>query len=173
VDNGPSAAESKCLAKVYKALGWDASRMYADLHAGKSTAPESDRQTGHQGTTLDADRLDELRAETRELRTTLGAIYAENMDRSVAYEVNPAREPAKGGPQQLALDAIHQKLVTRLLEKPLWARTEVAAISTSLHLLLDGALEAINESTLRLWDDILLEGADPIEVNPELVRRLS
>ena len=45
-------------------------------------------------------------------------------------------------------------------------------MATDMELMLDGALEHINEAILDLFDAPLTEGDDPIEINQEILEKI-
>jgi hypothetical protein len=65
------------------------------------------------------------------------------------------------------LDPSHSAFLRALTQKSNWQRGELQAIATQLHLMLDGALEVINEAAFEAIDEALTEGDNPIEVNPD------
>ncbi|MCU0567964.1 MAG: hypothetical protein MUF49_15360, partial [Oculatellaceae cyanobacterium Prado106] len=70
------------------------------------------------------------------------------------------------------LDTAHSLLLQAMAERESWMRVELEAIATSLNLMLDGALELINEAAFDRCDEPLLEGDDPIELNPDVLQEL-
>lgn len=65
----------------------------------------------------------------------------------------------------LGLDEFHWQLLNHLGKKDSWERSELEAIAQNQGLLLDGALENINDVAFDHCDEALTEGDDPIEVN--------
>ncbi|MMZ71483.1 hypothetical protein D1872_348900 [compost metagenome] len=59
-----------------------------------------------------------------------------------------------------------------LLSRPQWSREELLDVSSDLDLMLDGALEHINEVSFDTHDIPFTEGDDPIDVNPEILEKL-
>jgi len=72
----------------------------------------------------------------------------------------------------LGLDANLSALAKRLMDRPQWSRAELALVTNSLDLLLDGALESINEASYEILEVPFLEGNDPIEINIEAMSKL-
>jgi hypothetical protein len=54
------------------------------------------------------------------------------------------------------------------MSRPSWARDELNNVALDLDLMLDGALERVNEVALDTFDIAFVEGNDPIEVNSEI-----
>jgi hypothetical protein len=59
-----------------------------------------------------------------------------------------------------------------LLSRPRWSREELVDIAADLELMLDGALEHVNEACLDASGMPLTEGEDPVEVNAEVLRTI-
>jgi uncharacterized tellurite resistance protein B-like protein len=76
------------------------------------------------------------------------------------------------GKEIAGLDAPHSALLLALAQQPVWQRPELEAIATSLHLMLDGALEVINDVAFDRLDEAVVEGHDSIEVNVDVLREL-
>lgn len=70
------------------------------------------------------------------------------------------------------LDFAHNALARLLLAQPQWAREELQIQAKKLDLMLDGALEQLNEACFDAHDAAFTEGDDPIEVNPEIIEIL-
>jgi hypothetical protein len=59
-----------------------------------------------------------------------------------------------------------------LLSRPEWARAELEDAAADLDLMLDGAMEQINEAAFEAFDEPLFEGEDPISVNTQLLEKI-
>jgi hypothetical protein len=60
-----------------------------------------------------------------------------------------------------------------LLSHREWSREELQDASADLELMLDGALEQINEACFDRFDSPLTEGDDPVKVNSEILEKVS
>lgn len=127
---------------------------------------------------LDRGRIADLEDKTKRGELLLAKIF-ENPENSNGIDVELADQitgtPAKEKlelPTILGLDANLSELANRILDRPQWSRAELVLITNSLDLMLDGALEAINEASYHNLDIPLLEGDDPIEINPEVISKL-
>lgn len=78
---------------------------------------------------------------------------------------SPTPESIQTATLTLGLDEFHWHLLNHLGQKGSWERSELEAIAQGQGLLLDGALENINEVAFDHCDEALTEGDDPIEVN--------
>ena len=90
----------------------------------------------------------------------------------IADEGSAVSGVRSSGPRLPGLNAAHQSLLVRLLEKDEWARAEVVALCAPLGLMVDAAVERINEAAFDQFEDPLLDGDDTFEMNPDIAREL-
>lgn len=174
-DGVVSPEEVKLLEKIYKLLGIDRARVFSDVHiasAGGQAVPIASHEGG--GFRLDPARIAALQAETEKVSILLASIFQEesveapeSVDEPVA-EVEETTAPK----QLLGLDEAHSTLVRLLLSRHQWSRQELLDAAADLDLMLDGALEHINEASFDLFDVPLLEGEDPMEINGEALEKM-
>lgn len=80
---------------------------------------------------------------------------------------------AAASPQaSLELDTAHTAFLQILKRQITWSREELVQIAQQLDLLLDGALELLNEAAFDRCDEALTEGEDPLEVNLTVLQEL-
>jgi TerB-C domain len=72
----------------------------------------------------------------------------------------------------LGLDTAHTVFLQTLKQQTTWSREDLVQVAQQLDLLLDGALELINEAAFERCDEALTEGEDPLEVNPTILQEL-
>lgn len=170
-DGFVSPDEVKFLEKIYKALGVETKRVFSDVHAASSgAAPSSSKRTDKGRFRLDADRIAALQADTLRVSALLSKIFTEE-----AVPAAPVPEPepvAAVTGSLLALDAAHSALLRLMISRPSWSRAELDDAAADLELMLDGALEQINEAAFEAFDAPLCEGDDPVDVNSELLEKL-
>jgi hypothetical protein len=53
-----------------------------------------------------------------------------------------------------------------------WSREELEAVASDMDLMLDGALEHINDMAFEHFDMPITEGEDPLEINPDIMGKL-
>ena len=63
-------------------------------------------------------------------------------------------------------------MARQILAKASWTRAELLALASPLNLMLDGALERINDAAFDAHDIPFTEGEDPVETNPEIMEIL-
>lgn len=171
-DGVVSPDEVKFLERVYKTLQLDAKLVYSDLHsAGKGkTASVPQKEAPTAGFTLDPERIAQLQKETEEVTALLANVFVEDASETQilrAEEEEPVPEPSV-----LGLDQAYAAFLRMLISRPTWTRQELADVATDMELMLDGALEHINEAALDNFDAPLVEGDDPVEINQEILEKL-
>lgn len=181
-DGFVSPAEVKMLEKLYQMLGLDPQRLYGDLHGNTvvgssstlrpSTGPEKAPSGSAQPAfTLDTTRIEALQKETAKVSALLADVFAEEVP--VAEPVQQTAEPQTGSASLLGLDEAHSTFLRLLLSRPSWTRSELSDAASDLELMLDGAIEQVNEASLDHWDEPLTDGDDPVEINQEFAQRLA
>ena len=168
-----SPDEVKFLEKVYKALGVEPKRLFSDIHtAGTGGTPVSTVQPNKQGFRLDVERIAALQKDTVRVSELLSKIFVEEAD--APTPVGPAPEPEledeSNGP--LGLDEAHSALLRLLLSRPEWTRAELEDVAADLDLMLDGAMEQINEAAFETFDEPLFDGEDTISVHTKLLEKI-
>lgn len=180
-DGKVTPEEVKFLERVYKMLGIEAQQVYSDLHVqaatgasvaapaiGASVAPAEPS-----GFTLDVERIAQLQKETEAVSALLANVFAEEAPAEAAIdEATLAEEVPEVTAGILGLDHDHSAFLRQLIGRHAWPRDELADMAADMELMLDGALEHINEAILDSFDAPLAEGDDPIEINQELLEKL-
>jgi len=171
-DGFVSPDEVKLLEKIYKALGIEPDRVFRDVHAAGAGGGRASASRGHEsGIHLDADRIAVLQQDTARVSAMLSEIFTEEVpDQDLQEPAEPAPEDQ---PTLLpGLDEPHCAFTRLLLTRPQWTRTELEDAAADLGLMLDGALEQINEAAFDVLDAPLCEGDDPIDVDTELLEKI-
>jgi tellurite resistance protein len=165
--------EVTTLEKLWKALELPKATLYSRLHESESgyatPAPAATSTTPR--LRLDSSRVASLKKESSEVAELLGRVFAESTPEAPAIPQPEPQEPADavtvGPPSLLGLDQKHSDLLRTLYTRPEWARAEVEELCDEWGLMVDGALERINELAFDRFDVPLLEGDDPITINSE------
>ncbi|NIK38876.1 putative tellurite resistance protein B-like protein [Xanthomonas arboricola] len=172
-DGTVSPDEMRFLEKVYKTLGVETKRVFSDVHAvsaGRSTTKvEPAKQFS-----LDPKRIAELQHDTAKVSALLAGIFTEDVAEPVIKPqtpILPSQEPA-ATPGMLGLDEAHSALLRLMLSRPNWTRSELEDSASDLELMLDGALEHINDASFDAYDIPFSEGDDPVEINPEFIEKI-
>lgn len=178
-DGEVSPAEVKMLEKVYKALGVESKRVFSDVHAvAAGTQPTATvvAKVEESGFKLDPARIAELQKDTEKVSALLANIFTET-EAPVASVAEPAEaesetEQTEAPKGLMGLDEAHASLARMMLSRPEWSREELLDVATDLDLMLDGALERINEAAFDTHNMALFEGDDPVTVNVEILNRV-
>ena len=177
-DGTVTPAEVKMLEKVYKTLGLDSKKVFTDVHAaaagsspqlGVSTLPAA------KGFQLDPAKIAALQKDSERVSELLAGIFKEETPPTVSVAIPETEAPeveAVTTSGLFGLDDAHSAFARMLLSRPQWTREELLDVSSDLDLMLDGALEHINEVSLDTHDIPFTEGDDPIDVNPEILEKL-
>nr|WP_229256928.1 tellurite resistance TerB C-terminal domain-containing protein [Duganella lactea] len=169
--------EVKLLEKIYLQLGLERTSVYSDIHAGhdgaKTLAQSTSASTG--GTTpgfnLDQSKIAALKESSDKIAQRLADIFVEEPAPSPVVAEVPA-EPMQSN-NILGLDENHSAFARMLMSRPIWERAELLDVAQDLNIMLDGALEKLNEASLDELDTTFTEGDDPIEINAELIESLT
>lgn len=184
--------EIKLLEKIYPWLGLPEEKVYSDLHALASSSPVSAEpvtvRPGAQaagyalpGTPstaklagaveLDAAKVNAMLEKTRDVGDLLSRIFAEDEAPTAGTAAAPL-QPIASGPRLPGLDAAHSAFLAELLRSPSWPRVEIERLAERFRLLPDGALELINEAAIEATGAALLEGEDPVDLDPDIAREI-
>ncbi len=128
---------------------------------------------------LDMARIAALQQDTAQVDALLQGIFQEPVEAVVQEPLNPPateldHEPPATQESHLfpGLDSAHNALAQALLGHDSWARADLQTIADSLGLMLDGALESINDAAYDAFDGPLTEGDDPIDIYPDTKEQL-
>ncbi|MCP5285397.1 MAG: TerB N-terminal domain-containing protein [Burkholderiaceae bacterium] len=179
-DGEVSPAEVKMLEKVYKALGVDSKKVFSDVHAvaaGTKPTAAATAKVEQSGFKLDPARIAALQKDTEKVSALLANIFTETEEPAVAAAAEPVEaetetETAEAPKGLMGLDEAHTALARMMLSRPEWSREELLDVAADLDLMLDGALEHINEAAFDTHDMALFEGDDPVTVNAEILEKV-
>ncbi len=178
--------EVKILTKMYKLLGFEEQILHGQLHSIVSSTvpvsadpvtirPGSHEETGYKipeeavdpaeySVTLDMEHIQRTLSETAAISTLLGGIFTEEDD---VESVQPQEDDSDT--QLAGLDKQHKNFLLYLAQQPQWNREELEERVDNMGLMLDGALEVINELAFDLTDMPLCDGEDIIEVDQNIL----
>lgn len=177
-DGTVDASEVRMLEKIYRALDIDAEVAYSDLHAAAASvatqAPAPAAPTAPSvGLTLDMARIEALQRETAQVSALLSKVFADDTAPSIeALEEQEEIQPIADA-RLLGLDPEHSTFLRLLLTRSSWPRQDLADAAADMELMLDGALERINEASFEQFDEALIEGDDPVEISREVLEKIA
>jgi hypothetical protein len=182
-DGSVSPAEIAMLRKLFAFFGLEPDDVYREVHAlavgtdepvvvrpagavtpGYRIPPPRPREVR-----LDAGKIRRKQDETAAVSALLHEVFTEEEAPSAPVA---AAAPPSTGETVAGLDVAHTALLRRMGESPHWSRAEAAALARGAGLLLDGALDAINDAAFDQIGAPVWEGDDPIEVDQAGVARL-
>lgn len=114
---------------------------------------------------LDLNEIESKIKESTEVDKLLGEIFQE--ESNLENYVYPVVEN-----KRTLLDEDHLRFLYVLEEKEVWSRSELSSIAHTIGLMLNSALENINEVAIEACDEILTYGEDPIEIDIEILEQL-
>ncbi|MEO8488169.1 TerB N-terminal domain-containing protein [Pseudomonas sp.] len=191
VDGNVSAQEIRLLERVYKALELDPKLVYADLHGAAVSGPNisstSSSIYSDSGQTrgsssggrevaafnLDMGKIAQLQRETAVVSALLAEVFSDETTESTDVLEASVDEPAENATTVYGLDTEHSAFLRLLVSRREWSRQELEDVASDMELMLDGALEQINDMAFERFDLPISEGDDPIEINPDILEELA
>jgi len=197
-----SPQEIKMLTKIYPLLGFEADEVYSHIHTFKTassmapaTAPVTVRPAAQtasgfaipappavedqspeksvaqegSGFNLDLAAIQHKQAESAKVADLLGNLFEEDEPEPEAPEPATVAESAA---TIAGLDPLHSQLLLAIAQQTTWQREALAAKAEELGLMLDGALEVINEAAFEAGDEPLTDGDDLIEIDTDVLEQL-
>ncbi len=169
------------LEKLYSQLGLDKSLVTTDLHNLKSSATPSRKSVSQENDTnndeaslgfkLDREFLKRRQTETKEVQSVLDAIFTEE-DIEERLEDKVSQKAEIDG-VTYGLDTAHRNLYGKLISQEQWSNNDIQQFCKDLDLMMDGALEVINDWAFELVDAPVIENGDPIFVDLEIVEEIN
>ncbi|MGG6297904.1 TerB N-terminal domain-containing protein [Leptolyngbya sp. AN02str] len=197
-DGHISPKEIAVLAKIYPLLGLDPQEVYSHIHNLSTSEPRVDpavepitvrpassaqkgfvipaspptasaeMESVEPSFTLDLKLIEAKKAESAAVAAILGDIFVDDEQ----LNISPVPTAPLNSNTIAGLDSSHSALVHRLSERSIWNRSEVEQIVAELGLMIDGALEIINDAALDKCEELLTEGDEPIEINADVLEGL-
>ncbi|MGU5625855.1 tellurite resistance TerB C-terminal domain-containing protein [Aeromonas caviae] len=188
-DNSITPAKVKVLEQLYKLISLDVKQVYSDLHSNEARIVSTSKsgsvtKAPTSASSLDMARVAQLKQETSQVTAMLASVFTENdgehddihQPQQAKTEVSSDQvdEPTPLGDTSslFGLDDDLSQFLRALIARPEWARDDLSALANTMGLMLDGALEQINEIMLDHFDEMLIEGDDPIELNTDLLEQI-
>jgi tellurite resistance protein len=176
-DGGATPDEVKLLEKIYQQLGLERANLYSHIHSTQTPKSPAESIAGRtsgserEAFSLDTAKIAMLKASSDQIAERLAAIFAD--------EIEPPPLPIDAQADSvstntvLGLDEAHSAFARVLMSRPTWQRSEMLDVAQDLEIMLDGALERLNESCLDELDITFTEGDDPVHINPDLMEKLT
>ena len=176
-------SEIKILTRIYGILGLDTQSLYSHAHTasvepvtvqsaelvkpGGYKIPSAPQKTT--GLSLDMSTIEAKLAETAAVSSILNEIF---VDDEQAAETVLIQEEVADKSFIPGLDAETSSFMRILASKLSWAREELERLAAEHDLMLDGALDSINDAAFDHFGGPFFEGDDPIEINDEFAKEV-
>lgn len=177
--------EIRQIEKLYKTLGLDKAQVTSDIHAlvadsGPVTValkdpdtslsiPEPARAAGKPlGFVLNDELIQIRKEETKQVKSVLADIFTEQDEET---ETDPPVAVAPASPLFM-LDQAHQNLFNSLREKETWERAAIRETCKKLGLMVDGAMEVLNEWAFENANAPLIDDGEPVYVDVSLAKEI-
>ncbi|MFC3022690.1 TerB N-terminal domain-containing protein [Vibrio zhugei] len=169
-DGKIDASEIKQIEKLYTSLGLDKSLVTSDIHAFASSkqpisATSKDASIDKSAFQLDEGILAMHESDTIDAKSMLESIFS--VDEEAELEVSPTADVNDEG-----LDSPYNELFETLIAKESWSRKEVHELCSKLNIMVDAALETINDWAYDKVDAPVLDDDGDIYVDLEIVEEL-
>ena len=170
-------AEIMQLEKLYTALDIEKNLVTSDIH---NLSSEMTNNQKIQSSTmkpfkekdgefrLDKDILSLHEAETKDVQNILSTIFKDEASEILAEEAFKKENVELNN----GLDSKHNSLYDTLITKEKWDRKEIEKICQELGIMVDGAIEAINDWSFEKVDSPLIEDDEYIYIDKEIVEEL-
>jgi tellurite resistance protein len=174
--------EVKALNKVYSILDLDVQDLYSQAHlaatepvkieSGDSplegfSIPSRPKKSEKKGVELDIEAINRKISETAAVTALLNNIFSEEDTEKTV----PIQESSKEV-GILGLDSLHSKFAQVLIEKSSWTREELEQLASNQNILLDGALDTINDAAFKAFNEPFFEGDESIEMNAKIAKEI-
>lgn len=123
------------------------------------------------GFKLDAKRIAQLHADDKRVTALLSTIFQDE-DVSPTPPAIAEEEIKAATTRLLGLDESHSAFARMLLSRPQWSRKQLLDVAADLNLMLDGALERINDASYDTHALPFTEGDEELEINMELLEMI-
>lgn len=187
-------SQIKQIEKLYQALGLDKTLVTSDIHQlttnkklnmGINNAPQTkdNSSKSSRSFSFDAELLALHERETAVAKAMLSKIFAvedeaeENGSSEVSDEAitDQSNTPIKNSDNEVVvngLDSSHSHLYQQLISAEVWQREAINVLCESLNLMINGAIETINDWAYDKVDAPVLEDNDEVIVDFEIVEEL-
>ncbi|MEI9424189.1 TerB N-terminal domain-containing protein [Mesorhizobium sp. Cs1299R1N1] len=186
------AREVSQLEKLFRQMGLDQNSLYSRLHG--SVAPQkrprdgnddlplvipagiqppgipvSPPSAGAPATRVDISRLEAIRRETRSTSSVLADIFVDEAEPPI--ELQPEIEEIDTSNGDARFDGLERRygwLLSQLIEQETWTASDFERLMRNADLMPGAAKQALNDWSLDRFDELVLDGEDPVIVNASL-----
>lgn len=186
-DGRIDAKEVKHLEKVYSTLGLNKEQVTSDLHTLAaanepvtvglrdseptfSIPKPTIEPVKPKGFCLNEELIRIRTEETRQVKGVLERIFSDQEDDKAENDITTTISPSENPLN--ALDKAHQDFFHRLLQQETWERNSLHALCKELGLMVDGAMEVLNEWSFDNANASLIDDGDPVFVDINLAKEI-
>jgi tellurite resistance protein len=179
--------EVKHLEKLYTTLGLNKEQVTSDLHTLaaanepvtvglRDTEPTFSIPTPAiepvkpKGFSLNEELIRIRTEETRQVKGVLEGIFADQEEDLAENDITTITSTSEN--PLTALDKAHQDFFHRLLQQETWERSSLHELCKELGLMVDGAMEVLNEWSFDNANAPLIDDGDPVFVDVNLAREI-
>ncbi|MEZ8106608.1 tellurite resistance TerB family protein [Vibrio cortegadensis] len=166
-DGSVDVSEIRQLEKLYTAIGLDKSQVSSDIHKLTSSSVDKSKNDTSTNAEHNSFSIDKAVLAIHENDTK----NAKSMLESIFVEEEPVIEVEVQGNSD-GLDDAHKAVYNIMVTKEQWSRNEVQSIFSEHKLMIDGAIETINDWSFDMVDAPVLEQDDDIFIDLEIVEEL-
>jgi len=107
------------------------------------------------------------------MSVVLNEVFSEDEESSDEAETTVGTDaPTNADKRLLGLDLQHSQFARLLLSRPRWSRAELADAAADMELMLDGALERINDAAIERFEQPLADGGDPVDIDHTIMEQV-
>lgn len=179
--------EVKHLEKLYTILGLNKEQVTSDLHTLaaanepvtvglRNTEPTFSIPTPTvepvkpKDFSLNEELIRIRTEETRQVKSVLEGIFADQKKDQAENDITTTTSPSEN--PLTALDKAHQDFFHRLLQQETWERSSLHDLCKELGLMVNGAMEVLNEWSFENANAPLIDDGDPVLVDVNLAREI-
>lgn len=174
--------EVKVLNKIYSILELDAQDLYSQAHLAATepvkiesadsslegfSIPSRPKKREKKGVELDLEAINRKISETAAVTALLNNIFSEEDTK----QTEPIQESSKEV-GILGLDSLYSQFARILVGKSCWTREELEQLASKQNILLDGALDTINDAAYKAFNEPFFEGDEGIELNAKIAKEI-
>ena len=170
------AAEVRQLEQIFGWLGLPNAKLYSVLHGGEpvEVAAAEAVPPGQgipprtpQGRRLDPERIAQITRDSARSASLLNAVFAEDEEEQPLPSANPTVSGGQGAFAGLS-DSL-AALAREVGARDNWPRDKLERLAHAQGVMLEGAMESLNDWALDRFDDLLIEDGDPVRINRHLL----
>lgn len=178
-DGNVDPTEIKQLEKLYASLGLDKAMVSSDIHSLTSHKVTTDAKTEitnvqsddttTSGFTLNHELIKIHESETDDVKAILSSIFVDEIpeEEPEVFEASTSISAIAG------LDKDHTRFYEALITKDQWSPDEVKSLCEDFNLMMNGAIETLNDWAFENVDAPLIEDGSTVFVDLELVEEIA